>query len=184
MEAVGNKQSATDLGIRANDSDYYVSNSKGRLTVKGRKKAAGAENLNWEIAAENSTPSRKEVLNRLAPMLPQIADEASERERKAEEAERESVDMKKVEYMLQHVGEIFPGIVSGVTPFGMFVELENLVEGLVHVASIEDDYYIYVDSPPSLIGERTRRQYRIGDEVEVEVVRVSVEQRQVDFELV
>ena len=184
MEAVGNKQSATDLGIRANDSDYYVSNSKGRLTVKGRKKAAGAENLNWEIAAENSTPSRKEVLNRLAPMLPQIADEASERERKAEEAERESVDMKKVEYMLQHVGEIFPGIVSGVTPFGMFVELENLVEGLVHVASIEDDYYIYVDSPPSLIGERTRRQFRIGDEVEVEVVRVSVEQRQVDFELV
>ncbi|NLK50825.1 MAG: S1 RNA-binding domain-containing protein [Syntrophomonadaceae bacterium] len=116
--------------------------------------------------------------------MPLIAEHSSARERVAEEAERESVEMKKVEYMLQHLGEIWPGIVSGVTPFGLFVELDNLVEGLIHVASLDDDYYVYVPSPPSLIGERTRRQFRIGDAVEVEVVRVDVDQRQVDFELV
>jgi ribonuclease R len=117
-------------------------------------------------------------------MIPQIADESSVRERATEEAERESVEMKKVEYMLQHVGENFTGTVSGVTNFGMFVELENLVEGLVHVASMDDDYYIYVESPPSLIGERTKRRFRIGDPVEVELVKVNVDQRQIDFELI
>jgi ribonuclease R len=81
------------------------------------------------------------------------------------------------------VGETFSGIVSGVTSFGMFVELENLVEGLVHVASLDDDYYVYVECPPSLIGERTKRRFRIGDPVQVELVRVNVDQRQIDFEL-
>lgn len=138
----------------------------------------GAGNGEEEVGAENG------FLSRLQENLPQIADHASERERIAEEAERESVEMKKVEYMQQFLGEIFTGVVSGVTPFGMFVELENLVEGLVHVASLTDDYYEYVETPPSLVGTRTRRRWRIGDAVTVQVVRVSVEQRQVDFVLV
>ena len=137
-----------------------------------------------EVGGEPGLWSRNEALARLAESMPLIAEHSSARERVAEEAERESVEMKKVEYMLQHLGEIWPGIVSGVTPFGLFVELDNLVEGLIHVASLDDDYYVYVPSPPSLIGERTRRQFRIGDAVEVEVVRVDVDQRQVDFELV
>ncbi len=127
--------------------------------------------------------ARNDALTWLSQNIPQIAEESSVRERAAEEAERESVEMKKVEYMQQHVGETFPGIVSGVTSFGMFVELENLVEGLVHVASLEDDYYVYVESPPSLIGERTKRRFRIGDPVQVDLVRVNVDQRQIDFEL-
>ena len=139
----------------------------------------------WSAETGNASrdASRKDALTWLSQNIPQIAEESSVRERAAEEAERESVDMKKVEYMLQHVGETFPGIVSGVTSFGMFVELENLVEGLVHVTSLDDDYYIYVESPPSLIGERTKRRFRIGDQVEVDLVRVNVDQRQIDFEL-
>jgi len=145
---------------------------------------AAGEAASGEGAVGVARTDTGEFLARLQEDLPQIADHASERERIAEEAERESVEMKKVEYMQQFLGEIFPGVVSGVTPFGMFVELENLVEGLVHVASLADDYYEYIETPPSLVGMRTRRRWRIGDAVTVQVVRVSVEERQVDFVLV
>ncbi|NPV89705.1 MAG: ribonuclease R [Firmicutes bacterium] len=126
----------------------------------------------------------EKVVSRLREMVPDIAEQSSAREAMADEAERESVDMKKVEYMVQHLGEVFPGVISGVTPFGVFVELENLVEGLVRVASITDDYYEYVEAPPSLVGERNHRVLRIGEPVQVQVARVSVEERLIDFVLV
>ncbi|MCP6651990.1 S1 RNA-binding domain-containing protein, partial [Klebsiella pneumoniae] len=87
-------------------------------------------------------------------MLPEIAMHSSERERAAAEAERATVDLKKVEYMAQFVGEEFDGIISGVTAFGFFVEIANGIEGLVHVSSLDDDYYRYVEEQYSLIGER------------------------------
>ena len=124
------------------------------------------------------------IVNHLREAAPDIAEHSSVREAMADEAERESVDMKKVEYMVQHLGEVFPGVISGVTPFGVFVELDNLVEGLVRVASINDDYYVYVEAPPSLVGERNHRVLRIGEPVQVQVARVSVEERLIDFVLV
>jgi len=124
---------------------------------------------------------REEDLRRV---LPEIARHCSERERAAEEAERETEDLKKVEYMKSHEGEVFDGIITHVTSFGMYVGLENTIEGLVRMSSMEDDYYIYNDKQYCLIGERTRKVYRIGEKVRVQVARADVELRQLDFVLV
>ncbi|MGI6575961.1 MAG: ribonuclease R [bacterium] len=123
-------------------------------------------------------------LERQGEMLPTLAQEASVRERIAEEAEQESIDLKVVEYMVDKVGEVFPGVVSGVTPFGVFVELPNGVEGLVHVSNMTDDYYQYVEKQLILQGERTKKRYRIGDPVTVQVTRVNLAERTIDMEFV
>lgn len=121
--------------------------------------------------------------DKLAAMLPQIALHSSERERAAAEAERETVSLKAVEYMAQFVGEEFEGTINGVTSFGIFVELENGVEGLVRVSSMEDDYYLYVEEQYALIGEHTRKTYRLGDMVKVVLTKVNPEERNMDFVL-
>ncbi|WP_232199124.1 ribonuclease R family protein [Thermosinus carboxydivorans] len=117
---------------------------------------------------------------KLAKMLPVVAQHSSERERAAAEAERETVDLKKVEYMARFVGDEFPAIISGVTAFGLFVELDNGVEGLVHVSSMDDDYYQFIEEQYALIGERSKRIYRLGDAVNVRVVRVNPADRTID----
>ena len=123
----------------------------------------------------------KERQERLKTLIPDIAATASQRERIATEAERETTDMKKIEYMLQFVGDEFDGIISGVTAFGLFVELENGVEGLVHVSSMENDYYEYVAEQYALIGQRMQSVYRLGDEVKVVLVNANLEERNLDF---
>ncbi|WP_378954383.1 ribonuclease R [Pelosinus sp. sgz500959] len=120
---------------------------------------------------------------KLTAMLPEIAMHSSERERAAAEAERETVSLKTAEYMAQFIGETFDGIINGVTAFGIFVELDNGVEGLVRVSSMEDDYYRYVEEQYALIGERTRKVYRLGDAVKVILTRVNPEERNIDFVL-
>lgn len=115
--------------------------------------------------------------------LPEITRQCSEREKNAEEAERDYEDFKKAEYMREHIGEEFNGVVSGITSFGMFIELENSVEGLVRLSSMEDDYYIYDEKLYCLIGERTGKVYRIGDIVEVVVTNADPKTRQIDFML-
>ncbi|SES94077.1 ribonuclease R [Anaerobranca gottschalkii] len=108
----------------------------------------------------------------------------SVQERKAEEAERETLDLKKVEYMERHLGEAFEGIISSVTNFGMFVELENTVEGLVHISTLIDDYYHFNEKTYSLVGERTRKTYKLGDKVKIRVARVNKEEKNIDFILI
>ena len=108
--------------------------------------------------------------------------QSSERERLAEQAERDADDMKKAEYMTQHVGETFTGLISSVLSFGFFVELPNTVEGLVHMNSLEImDDFDYDEKRMSLLGLRSRKRFSIGDLVEVKLVRVDVDQRQIDF---
>ncbi len=119
----------------------------------------------------------------LKEKLPDIARLCSERERAAEEAERDTEDLKKVEYMKAHEGECFQGIISNVTSFGMFVELENTIEGLVRMGSMDDDYYIFDDKHYCLTGERTRKRYRVGDKITVRLARADVSARQIDFVL-
>ena len=97
------------------------------------------------------------------------------------EAERETIDLKKAEFMSDKVGETFEGIISGVGQFGFFVQLPNTVEGLVHVSNLHDDYYYFHDKFYALIGERTRRRFRLGDPVVVRLTRVDVDNRQLDF---
>lgn len=125
--------------------------------------------------------SREEYL---AARMPEIARQSSERERIAQDAERETEALKKAEFMLDKVGEEFEGIISSVTSFGMFVELENTVEGMIRLSDMHDDYYLYHEKLHALIGERTSRIYRIGDEVKVRVTRVNLDEHTIDFELV
>ena len=117
--------------------------------------------------------------------LERKAERCSVRERVAEAAERESVDLKKVEYMERHLGDEFTGTISGVTSFGLFVLLDEVfVEGLVHVNSMMDDYYAFQESSYRLVGERSRRSFRLGDRLAVRVSRIDKEERFIDFVMV
>jgi ribonuclease R len=116
--------------------------------------------------------------------MPYIAEHSSQRERLAVDAERETDDLKKAEFMLERVGEEFEGVISSVTSFGIFVELPNTIEGLVHVSYLTDDYYHYHEKLYALVGERTGKQFRIGDVVQVRVANVNVDERTIDFEIV
>ena len=121
----------------------------------------------------------------LVEELPEVARHTSEMERRADEAERELLQWKKVRFMADKVGDEYHGYVTGVASFGLFVELiEHYVEGLVHISSMADDYYRFVEQMHTLRGEHTKRVYRLGDRVEVQVVRVDMERRQVDLGLV
>lgn len=124
-----------------------------------------------------------ERMEQLRANMPEVAIHTSERERLAVDAERETDELKKVEYMQQHVGEEFEGIISGITTYGIFVELENTIEGMIHVSYLDDDYYHYNEKHYALIGERTGRTFRIGDLVRVKVEGVSKEERTIDFRL-
>lgn len=116
--------------------------------------------------------------------LPVVARLTSERERTAVEAERDSVDLKKVEFMEGHLEEEFEGTISGVTSFGFFVLLDRYyVEGLLHVSTLENDYYVYLEEQYALVGEHTRRRFQLGDRVRVRVAGVNREDRKVDFVL-
>jgi len=116
--------------------------------------------------------------------LPEIARHTSERERRANEAERELVQWKKVRFMADKVGDEFEGYITGVSAFGFYVELiEHFVEGMVHVSTMADDYYRFVERAHILRGENTGRVYRLGDRVSVQVIKVDMERRQIDLGL-
>jgi ribonuclease R len=130
---------------------------------------------------EMSDARREELIEE----LPEVARHTSEMERRADEAERELLQWKKVRFMADKVGDEYHGYVTGVASFGLFVELiEHYVEGLVHISSMADDYYRFVEQMHTLRGEHTKRVYRLGDRVEVQVVRVDMERRQIDLGLV
>ena len=117
--------------------------------------------------------------------LPEVARHTSEMERRADEAERELLQWKKVKFMADKVGDEFEGYVTGVAAFGLFIELiEHYVEGLVHVSTMADDYYRLVESAHMLRGENTQKMYRLGDKVKVQVIRVNMDVRQIDLGLV
>jgi ribonuclease R len=120
----------------------------------------------------------------LAGELPEIGRHTSERERRAAEAERELVQWKKVRFMADKVGDEFDGYVTGVSSFGLFIELvEHFVEGMVHVSTMADDYYRFMERAHVLRGEASKRVYRLGDRVRVQVIKVDLERRQIDLGL-
>ena len=114
-------------------------------------------------------------------ILPEVAKRSSEMERRADEAERETVKLKKVEYMQAHIGEEFEGVISGITKWGMYVELPNTIEGLIHVANMRDDHYNYDESRYEMVGERTGKVYKLGQEVRVRVADTDRLMRTIDF---
>lgn len=108
----------------------------------------------------------------------------SEREKVAAEAERDSIKVMQVEYMRQHLGQEFQGIISGVIQYGIFVEINDmLVEGMLHVRDLNDDYYVFDEKQYALTGERHGKQLRLGDAITVKVAKVTPERRQIDFVL-
>jgi ribonuclease R len=116
--------------------------------------------------------------------LPEVARHTSDMERRADDAERELLQWKKVRFMADKVGDEFDGYVTGVAPFGLFIELvDHYVEGLVHISSMADDYYRFIEQLHVLKGENTKKTYRLGDQVRVQVVRIDLERRQIDLGL-
>lgn len=126
----------------------------------------------------------KETTVKWASVMDEIAEHTSDRERRAVDAERDTDSLKKAQFMSDKIGEEFEGIVSSVTNFGMFIELPNTVEGLVHISNMTDDYYHFDDRNMMMIGEHTNRQFRIGDTVTVRVTNVVIEESSIDFEVV
>jgi ribonuclease R len=134
-----------------------------------------------EILNKSYTKARQE---HMAAWLPSAALHASQRERKAMEAEREIVDLKKAQFMQDKVGDTFPGFISGVTSFGIFVELkEFFVEGLVHITTLGDDYYNFMEKEHCLVGEHTGRRFQLGAEVDVTLVNVDISRRRLELEI-
>ena len=125
-----------------------------------------------------------ETINYWKNYMPILAEHTSLKEREAIDCEREVEDMKMAEYMMDHIGEEFTGMISGVQPFGMFVQLPNMIEGLVHISDIPGDYYIYDEKSMSLIGQKSKQRYRVGNIVKVKVISASKEESLIDFELV
>ena len=117
-------------------------------------------------------------------ILTEVSKNSSERERVAEEAERETIKLKKVEYMQERIGEEFEGVISSVTKWGIYVELPNTIEGLIHVTNMHDDHYNYIEETYEMVGERTGKTYRLGETVWVRVIGTDYLQRTIDFELV
>lgn len=117
-------------------------------------------------------------------ILDRVCDDNSRKERRAEEAERDVEKLKKVEYMSEHVGECYEGLISGVTNRGMFVELPNTVEGFVNVSDMLDDYYYFSQEDYAMIGESTGKTYAIGDTVQIKVKKTDKMTRSIDFDIV
>ena len=115
-------------------------------------------------------------------ILTEVAKKSSERERLAEEAERETIKLKKVEYMAQRIGETFEGVISSITKWGVYVELPNTIEGLIHVTNMYDDHYNYIEDTYEMVGEHTGRTYKLGQTVEVRVIGANKLDRTIDFE--
>jgi ribonuclease R len=134
------------------------------------------EHINAEINEKRTKKLESEV--------EYASKQSSDMERVAQEAEREVDDLKKAEYMTERIGMVFDGIISSVTNFGMFVELSNTIEGLVHISNLDDDYYVYDEKHLSLIGEKTKNIYKLGDEVKIKVARVDMTTHEVHFDLV
>jgi ribonuclease R len=133
------------------------------------------------ILANNALQADREAY--LAEQMPVIAQQSSERERIAVDAERDTDALKKAEFMIDKVGQEFEAIISSVTSFGMFVELNNTVEGMIRLSALTDDYYHFHERQMALIGERTSKIYRLGDVVKVRLARVNMLDYTLDFEM-
>ena len=124
-----------------------------------------------------------EKIEHYQSILPEVTKHSSEMERRADEAERETIKLKKVEYMGERIGRVYTGVISGLTKWGMYVELPNTIEGLVHVMNMTDDHYDYVESSYEMIGEHTGKCYKLGQSVTVRVIGADKMLRTIDFEL-
>ena len=137
-------------------------------------------NIKYNIHGKLRGSKEKKLFDR----MPDVSKQCSTRERRAEEAERETIKLKKVQYMERHIGEEFEGVITGTTSWGLYVELPNTVEGLIHVTELDDDYYSYDEAGHRFIGQHTQKIYRLGDSIKVRVVKTDRLTRTIDFRVV
>ena len=114
-------------------------------------------------------------------ILPGVAEQTSKCERRADEAERDTDKLKMVEYMSDHIGEDFTGVISSITNWGMYVELPNTVEGLIHVNNMTDDYYYYDEEKYQMIGQESKKEFKLGQKIDVTVLGTDKERMTIDF---
>lgn len=150
-----------------------------RSVIRSRKSSQ------WVLRAPGTKGmQRKRIYPYELGDMVQLGEQCSLAERRADDAVRDVIGWLKCEYMLDHVGDAFSGVITGVTAFGLFVELQDVyVEGLLHVSALDNDYYHFDAAKHRLTGERTHFSYRLGDTVEIVVVRVDLDERKIDFEL-
>ncbi len=125
----------------------------------------------------------RDRIEHYSSILTEVTKQCSDLERRAEVAERESIKLKKAEYMQQHIGDVFAGVISSITKWGMYIELENTIEGLVHVTAMNDDHYEYYEDRYEMVGQHRGKVYKLGQSVWVEVVGIDKLQRTIDFKL-
>jgi ribonuclease R len=190
MEGTAQDQLVSTVALRSMSQARYDAENLGHFGLASEAYAHFTSpirrypdlSVHRQLKAYLSDPSKARSTSRES--LEEIALASSQSERRAVGAERDSVDAMKVEFMERHLGDDFSGTISGVTAFGLFVLLDDYhVEGLVHVSSLADDYYHFVETSHSLVGRRRKRAYQLGDPVRVQVVRVDREGRRIDFEL-
>ena len=114
-------------------------------------------------------------------ILPEVAKNSSEMERRADEAERETDKLKKAEYMEEHIGEIYEGVISSITNWGIYVELPNTIEGMIHVSTLPGDYFYYDEAAYEMAGQSTGKRYKLGEKLTVQVNDVDKIARTIDF---
>ena len=131
---------------------------------------------------ENGYNLSEKQIEKYSAQATRYAETSSEREKIAQKVERESVDIKMAEYMENHIGEEYDGIISSITSFGVFVELENTVEGMIRFDKLGDEYFVYDEDRKTLLGEKTKTMYHIGDKIRIRVIRADKATRQIDFE--
>lgn len=180
--------------LRSMNHAYYSSECKGHFGLASRHYThftspirrysdLAIHRIIKEMIRNNNRLSIKQR-EALEERVVRYSEQASNTERIAEEAERDSVDLKKVEYMQRHVGEIFSARIVSITGFGMFVQLDNLVEGLVHISTLVDDFYQFDAKAIRLVGENTKKTYKLGQILEVQLTKVNVAESKLDFEIV
>ena len=125
-----------------------------------------------------------EKINHYKNILDNVCKHCSMNERRADDAERDTEKMKKAEYMREHIGEVYEGIISGVTNFGVYVELENTIEGLVHISNITDDHYDFDEEHMMLVGEHSGKVYKLGEKVSIVVDSASKVSKTIDFSFI
>lgn len=135
------------------------------------------------IHAYQEKGTSEDIQKHFAGYLPDVAEQTSTQERRSIDTEREVNDLKMTEYMADQVGEHFDAVVSSVTSFGMFIQLPNTIEGLVHISNLTDDFYSFNEKSLTLTGRGTHKQYKIGMPIKVTLINANVEQHQLDFEV-
>ncbi|MPM03087.1 Ribonuclease R [bioreactor metagenome] len=173
-KAIYSPESSTHFGLAAQYYCHFTSPIRRYPDLQIHRIIKGQINGKFSEAA----------LNKLAERTVAVAEQSSKMERIADEIERDTDKIKIAEFMSDKIGEEYEGVISGVTSFGIFVELENTVEGLVHISNMVDDYYVYDNEKKELFGQGSRKVFKIGDAVRVKLVSVSIAKAEIDFVLI